>query len=51
MGFANAQPILRANFVVMAGLDPAIHALTQRKQNVDARDIWCEDVLRTFARA
>jgi hypothetical protein len=27
-----------ANFVVMAGLDPAIHALTQRKQNVDALD-------------
>jgi hypothetical protein len=36
----------------MAGLVPAIHVfLFIRRQDVDAPDILCEDVLRTFARA
>jgi hypothetical protein len=36
----------------MAGLVPAIHALIGiKKQDVDARDIQCEDALGAFAGA
>jgi hypothetical protein len=35
----------------MPGLIPGIHVLLgQTYEDVDGRDIWCEDALRAFAR-